>query len=264
MVETIYSASSLNCPISIAVIADFHNTNPDPVVHSLSVHRPNLICIPGDVVFGWIPKTDLFMLEQQNTMALLAALPAIAPTYFSLGNHERMLMQRDIGQIKKTGVTILDNAWLSLSINSHRIVLGGLTSGRVFGYNIWKKKNHPGEVYPRQTHPERVYSDEYPRTDWMDSYLSAPGYHVLMCHHPEYYPSLPAGLDLVLSGHTHGGQMKIGKQGLYAPGQGWFPKYSGGLYTSASNGPMIISRGLANTRKQVPRLGNPTEMVYVE
>ena len=263
MVETTYPAKALKCPVSIAVIADFHNTDPSPVIQSVKAHRPDLICIPGDVVSGWIPKTDLFMLEQENVMALLAALPAIAPTFFSLGNHERMLMKRDLDVIEKTGTVILDNTWVPLSVKGQPIALGGLTSGRVFGYRIWKEKNHPGEVYPRQTHPERVYEDEYPRTDWMAPFLSSSGYHVLLCHHPEYCPALPPGVDLILAGHTHGGQIRIGRHGLFAPGQGWLPEYSGGLYARPSSGAMIVSRGLSNTRKQIPRLFNPTEIVYI-
>ncbi len=264
MVETTYSASSFNCPAKIAVIADFHNSNPDPVIHSISSHHPDLICIPGDAVNGWIPHSDLFMMEQLNVIALLSLLSTIAPTYFSLGNHERMLMKKDIDIIENTGVHVLDNAWISLSINEYPIILGGLTSGRVIGYNIWKDKNHPGESYPRQLHTERIYTDECPRTEWLKGFLADWGYHILLCHHPEYYSQLPSGIDLTLAGHTHGGQIRIGKLGLYAPGQGWFPKYSGGLYSSSSTGPMIVSRGLANLKKQVPRFGNPTEIVYIE
>ncbi|MDO4272352.1 MAG: hypothetical protein Q4D16_01675 [Eubacteriales bacterium] len=66
-------------------------------------------------------------------------------------------------------------------------------------------------------------------------------------------------IDLVLSGHAHGGQWRIGRQGIYAPGQGWFPKLTGGV----ADGRMVISRGLSNTTK-IPRFFNPREIVMVE
>lgn len=67
-------------------------------------------------------------------------------------------------------------------------------------------------------------------------------------------------IDLVLSGHTHGGQISIGRYGLFVPGQRkLWPRYSGGLYDNK----LVVSRGLSNTLP-IPRIGNPTELVYVK
>lgn len=68
--------------------------------------------------------------------------------------------------------------------------------------------------------------------------------------------------DLVLSGHAHGGQWSFMGRGIIAPGQGWFPKYTSGVH-QGQYGSMIISRGLSNPYKSVPRIGNPCEVVYV-
>lgn len=65
-------------------------------------------------------------------------------------------------------------------------------------------------------------------------------------------------VDLVISGHAHGGQIAIGKQGLYAPGQGIFPKYSRGLY----HGRMIVSAGAGNPCR-MPRWNNPCEVLII-
>ena len=70
-------------------------------------------------------------------------------------------------------------------------------------------------------------------------------------------------IDLVLSGHAHGGQFRLFGQGFFAPGQGWFPKYTSGIH-HGKHGRMIISKGMANTVKFAPRLFNPTEVVYIE
>lgn len=91
-------------------------------------------------------------------------------------------------------------------------------------------------------------------------YESLPGYRILLCHHPEYYPRYLMGrkIDLILSGHAHGGQWRIGQQGIYAPGQGLLPRLTSGVVDRK----LVISRGLFN-RAMIPRVNNPTEIVYV-
>ena len=70
-------------------------------------------------------------------------------------------------------------------------------------------------------------------------------------------------IDLVLSGHAHGGQIRLLGRGLYAPGQGILPAYTGGLH-SGPHGKLLISRGLSNTALPVPRLFNPPEIVAAD
>ena len=83
-----------------------------------------------------------------------------------------------------------------------------------------------------------------------------------MSHHPEYYDKYlyvyDNDIDLVLSGHCHGGQIRLFGRGLFAPDQGILPKLTKGVYKK-----MIISAGLSNTAKPIPRLFNPTEIVYI-
>ena len=95
--------------------------------------------------------------------------------------------------------------------------------------------------------------------------LSADSYNILLAHRPdaiELYDRYP--LDLVLSGHTHGGQVRIPLllNGLYAPGQGLFPRYAGGQYLVGDT-QMIVSRGLSYYPR-LPRIFNPPEVVVVD
>ena len=89
--------------------------------------------------------------------------------------------------------------------------------------------------------------------------------HILLSHHPEYYSIIPASVDLILSGHAHGGQIRMYNPfkrewfGLWSPGQGWWPKWTRGVY----EGRLVVSAGLSNTT-WIPRIGNPTEIVYLE
>ena len=88
-----------------------------------------------------------------------------------------------------------------------------------------------------------------------------PSPRLLLCHHPEYYPDYIRGTDieLTVSGHAHGGQWSIFGRGVFAPGQGLFPKYTAGVY---DGGRLVVSRGVTNTVR-IPRFFNPTEIVVI-
>ena len=105
------------------------------------------------------------------------------------------------------------------------------------------------------------------RSDWLSEFERQKGYKILLCHHPEYWSLrepylLSRRIDLVLSGHAHGGQFRFLGQGVYAPGQGWFPKFTSGVH-GGPNGKLVISCGLSNPARTVPRIFNPTEVVYI-
>ncbi len=101
--------------------------------------------------------------------------------------------------------------------------------------------------------PQRI-----PETAWLTEYSLQPGYHILLSHHPEYIRYIPPNIELVLSGHAHGGQWRFFGHGLFAPGQGILPRWTKGIY----DGRLVVSAGLSNTAP-VPRLFNPTEIVYI-
>jgi len=84
---------------------------------------------------------------------------------------------------------------------------------------------------------------------------------ILLSHHPEYYAQYikATKIDLTVSGHAHGGQWRFFGQGIFAPGQGFFPKYTAGVHDDR----LIISRGLGNPHP-IPRFNNPPELVIVE
>ena len=89
------------------------------------------------------------------------------------------------------------------------------------------------------------------------------GVKILLCHHPEYYRKVIQGtlldtFDLVVSGHYHGGQWRVGKRSVYVPRTGLFMRTAYGQF-----GKLIISAGVANTTR-FPRYGNPCELVMIE
>ena len=252
MVETVYS---IGTPVSIALLPDFHSGRPEPVLESLRLHRPDLIAVPGDFVVGSVPAQGLKMLHSGTSLDFLRGCAGVAPTFVSLGNHEWMLAPEDISLIEETGCTVLDNSW----VEHDSLVIGGLTSGRVSEYRKWRSLQPSFPRYPYNGTPSRS-ARLVPDTAWLRAYVQTPGYHVLLCHHPEYWRYLKyKNIELILSGHAHGGQWRIRNHGIYAPGQGFWPELTSGVLENR----LVISRGLSNS-ELIPRLNNPTEMVYIQ
>ncbi len=235
------------------------------MLSSLRSHRPNLICITGDILYGGRPEGDVSPLETQtNILPFLSSCASIAPTFLSLGNHEWMLDEEDLRLLSSTGVTVLDNTFITITIGNEKIVIAGLTSGYVTDYRTFRSTQLTEPRYPRREDIAGVggavtAAQHKPVLDWLPSFACQPGYKILLSHHPEYYPLIPPAVDLILSGHAHGGQWRIFGHGVWSPGQGFWPRWTRGVY----KGRLVVSAGLNNTT-WVPRIGNPTEVVYIE
>ncbi len=175
-----------------------------------------------------------------------------------------MVGQEDLATLTSTGVTVLDNEWKSITVEGKEVILAGLTSGYVTDYRRFNAGSGSSDRYPRQESISGIggtvaASRHKPETAWLSAFAAQPGYHILLSHHPEYYPFIPDFVEFILSGHAHGGQWRFFGHGVWSPGQGWWPRYTKGVY----DGRLVVSAGLSNTT-WVPRLFNPTEVVYIE
>ncbi len=244
----------------IALLSDLHNHPFQIIEQSLKRHQPELICIAGDIIYGRRPEDNRSPLDMQEfVLPFLRSCSAVAPSFLSLGNHEQILDGEDLEKIRSTGVVLLDNSWV---MHAHTII-GGLTSGHVIDYRRYVSQLSSGERadarYPaKNTGGLGSHAGNDPEIAWLESFAAQEGFKILISHHPEYYPLIPENIDLILCGHAHGGQFRIFDHGLFAPGQGWWPKWTHGVY----EGRMVVSAGLSNTA-HVPRLFNPTEIVYI-
>lgn len=252
--------------MSLALLSDLHNADPAPVIASLHSHRPDLIAITGDVLYGGRPEDDTSpVASQANVLPFLRSCASIAPTFMSLGNHEWMVDALDLRLLSSTVVIVLDNEWRSITVGNEKIIIAGLTSGYVTDYRAFRATQPAEPRYPQQETISGIggavaASRHKPETDWIPSFTSQPGYKIILSHHPEYWPLLKdENIDLILSGHAHGGQWRFFGHGVWSPGQGWWPRYTKGVY----EGRLVVSTGLSNTT-WVPRLFNPTEVVYIE
>lgn len=260
MVKTFYRIPGAP---SLALLADLHAQPYQAVIRSLEKHRPALICIAGDLCYGTYSADDNSpLISQQNILSFLERCAEIAPTFLSLGNHEQLLDAEDLDMLRRTGAIILDNEFTKRTVGQMPVVIGGLTSAYVLDYRKFRasfSNTQEQDIARYPVRPPRNRSfDLPPDISWLQGFAREAGYRILLSHHPEYEPLVPASVDLILSGHAHGGQWRLFRHGVYAPGQGFWPKHTKGIY----NGRLVVSAGLANTT-HVPRLFNPTEIVYI-
>ncbi len=239
---THYQIAQSGRKLRVAVASDLHGRAHDETLEILKQQSPDLILIPGDLT-----DDEGLCGKDEKAYEFLKAAAKIAPTYYSLGNHELACyhkgnpwrhptpipLSKEIKErIAKTGAVLLDNDCVSAG----DLTLCGLTSG------INGKKNEPN-------------------AEVLKHFSEQSGYRILLCHHPEYFmPYIHAtGIELTVCGHAHGGQWRLFGQGAYAPGQGIFPKYTAGVLKNRC----VISRGLGN-HTWIPRIFNTPELVIID
>lgn len=232
----------LTAEVRLAVVTDFHSSdNADDVVAMVASCAPDAVLLVGDLF-----DDDTANRPPERTLSLMRQLSAQYPCYYVSGNHEAWTGEMDAlyQQTEEAGVTVLRMSSGVLTVRGQRIALCGIPDP----YEM---------VFSGAPDTEEQLRQALEDVDSAD-------FTVLLAHRPELlakYAQFP--LDLVVSGHAHGGQVRIPGvlNGLYAPNQGWFPKLAGGAYTQDGT-TLIVSRGLA-VRTRLPRIFNRPEVVLV-
>lgn len=242
---TTYIVSSDRLPdafrgFRILQISDLHNANfgrnNETLIRTIANAKPDMIVITGDIV-------DSHRTDYDHAIHVAKAAADIAPTYYVPGNHEARI--GSFGKLSQllsdAGVTVLRNQFVRLKHEDQQLYIIGLED----------------QTFTLRQHAEtlEVIKDLSP-TDTP--------YTILLSHRPELFNVyVKSNVDLVLSGHAHGGQFRLpALGGLYAPGQGIFPTYDAGQFQTG-NTTMIVSRGLGNSVFPF-RVNNPPELVMVE
>lgn len=223
----------------IVHISDLHNKefgkNQKDLLSIIYDIQPDIIAVTGDMIDSRNTDIDI-------AMDFINGAVNIASTYFVVGNHEMWSREYSILEKKliDAGVVVLRDEIEEIKKNDDSIYLVGLDD-------------------PAGSHNEQSYSMKEKLTRLTKE---TKGYTVLLSHRPEEFASYVDEANLVLSGHTHGGQIRLPFIGaVIAPDQGFFPKYSDGLYKE-SDTTMIISRGLGSSVIPI-RINNPAEIVVV-
>lgn len=244
-----YTISSRGLPDAfdgyrIAQVSDLHNAEfgdgNQRLLDMLREAEPDMIAITGDLIDS--RKTNIAV-----ALAFAEEAVRIAPCYYVSGNHEaRVPEYRELkAGLEAAGVTVLDDARVEIEISGKSITIIGV--------------NDPSFLADYLTSDAAVMDRKLSELSSEDA-----SFTILLSHRPELFDTYAAhDMDLVLTGHAHGGQFRLPLiGGLIAPNQGLFPKYDDGLY-SEGNTNMIVSRGLGNSI--IPfRFNNRPEVVLIE
>ena len=202
---------------------------------------PDMIAITGDLIDS--RNTDI-----EVALQFIREAVKIAPCYYVTGNHEARV--NEYGELKSgmeaAGVTVLEDAQTEISLESETITLIGV--------------NDPSS----QTDYLFGDSETVMDTKLEELHTEDDVFTILLSHRPELFDIYADhGMDLILSGHAHGGQFRlpfIG--GLVAPNQGLFPEYDAGIYTEGNTN-MLVSRGVGNSILPF-RINNRPEVILIE
>lgn len=229
----------------IAQVSDLHNAemgkDNEKLISMLKDAAPDIIVITGDMIDSRNTKVDVALDFAEQAVK-------IAPCYYVTGNHEaRVDEYSDLKDgLLELGVIVLEDARAEIELSDKIITLIGVDdpsfqTDYLFGDDETIMKSKLNEL---------TSEDD--------------GYTVLLSHRPELFDTyVESGVDLVFSGHAHGGQFRIPfVGGVVAPNQGVFPKYDAGIYSEGDTN-MVVSRGVGNSI--IPfRVNNLPEVILIE
>ena len=229
----------------IAHVSDLHNTemgkDNEKLLDMLREADPDIIAITGDIIDSRNTNIDIAL---QFTKAAME----IAPCYYVTGNHEARISKYDElkAGMEAAGVVVLEDEKTKISLEGGEITLIGVNDPSYQTDYLF------GDA-------EAVMQSKLQEISDAENEFT-----ILLSHRPELFEVYADNkMDLVLSGHAHGGQFRLPfVGGLVAPNQGLFPKYDAGLYTE-ENTNMIVSIGIGNSILPF-RFNNRPEVILIE
>ncbi len=222
---------------TIVQISDLHSAvfgrNNDSLLNKIERAEPDIIVITGDIVSSYDYEPD-------TAVDFVRRAAELCDVYFVSGNHEeRIAKYPELKRLlAEAGAIILENEAVELYRGAASIVLAGIPCLPLSAITI-------------QNEPDTSL------------FQNDDSFNILLAHEPQYFEEYrKMGADLIFSGHAHGGQIRLPfVGGLYAPGQGFFPKYTSGVYEEAKAA-LVVSRGLGNSLAPF-RIFNRPEIVVV-
>lgn len=246
--EYLIETGKVNTDLRACVVSDIHSMPYDKCLRAIESTRADVIICAGDM----LERLD-GLRDEDNGLGFefLSKLSKIAPTYYAFGNHElfgshRETVKREadapeitplnMERLIATGVVLVNDDYAEYIIGDNKILIGGLM-------------------------PADDRTLDIPNIELVRRFSELDAFKILISHQPEYYDEYlkDRDLDLIVSGHTHGGQWKLFGRGVYAPNQGLFPRYSSGIYDKR----LVVSAGASNPERFIPRIFNPCEIIIL-
>ena len=236
------------------MLADLHGSmfgehNSD-LATLVAEQEPDLILLDGDMLNGDGVGTE-------ELLSLLEQLVEIAPVYCAWGNHELEYMSKGNSdlreQMETLGAVVLELDYIDLTVNGAQLRLGGMYD-YAFALDDYNSCN-----------PERMKPEVW---QFLTDFQDTDRYKVMLSHRPDSFvfgaASVTWDVDLVVSGHLHGGQVVLPLLGgVFGGDQGWFPEYVHGIYEK-DNITLAITSGLGSQKERLPRFNNPPEVMVLD
>lgn len=244
----------LSAPVRAVVMADLHNRDfgeDNRVLEELTADaEPDLILLDGDIVNADAADAGV-------AVSLVLALKDIAPVYYAWGNHELDYLSAGTSPLREeleaAGAAVLDREWTDLTVNSAALRLGGL-------YDYAFAMDDFNTCDPERMDPE-IY-------DFLTAFQDTDRCRIMLSHRPDSFIFGEAAatwdVDLVISGHDHGGQVVLPLLGgVFGGDQGLFPAYVHGI-CEKDGLTLAITSGLGSQREALPRFRNPPEIMVLD
>ena len=238
------NSNKVNDNINVTIISDLHENifgedNTD-LIKNIEKQSPDIILVAGDMTNE--DSTDIKLVTN-----LMKCLSEIAPVFYSLGNTEYDNITKFnsdiIEQLENVNVTVLDKEYEDIKIKNTTIRIGGMYdyAFALNGNNTYK---------------------------FLCDFQDTENYKIMIAHRPDSFIFGDASevwdIDLVVSGHTHGGQVRLPFMGgLYVGDQGYFPMYDKGLF-DLNKIKILITSGLGSGKQKIPRFNNVPEVVNLK
>ena len=234
-----------------AVISDLHDhrfgEDNEKLAKEIRQTEPDVIIMDGDMLNAESEDASV-------PLELIGLLKDTAPVYYALGNHELDYMENGhselIEELENAGAVVLDKNYVDIEINETEVRLGGL-----YDYAFGLNGNNDATAAPDDI---LSFLQDFQNTDSLK---------IMLSHRPDSFifgdASKVWDVDLVISGHNHGGQVVIPfLGGLYGGDQGWFPEYIHGMYQK-DNILLFETSGLGSDKQKLPRFNNPPEIAVL-
>lgn len=249
----------------IVQVTDVHSIRSieqaDMLFETIASQNPDAVVITGDLVDSTYygdennakKAGERDEIPGSDTVDFVKRLTEHYYVYYVYGNHEMVLLD-DVDNnpfklaMEDIGVVFLNNEGVRISKGDESIYMLGIQDPAT----LYKDYNYK----ECKTHTDRINA----MMQKVMALTEEKEYTVLLSHRPEYFQEyVRYDVDLVITGHAHGGQIRIpGVGGLYAPGQGWFPIYTDGIFSDKETD-MIVGRGIGDST-WIPRIFNPPEI----
>lgn len=249
-----YTSEKITSNMKFGVLGDLHDYEFDndntELVSIITNQQPDIILMIGDMINKYSEDTE-------SIINLISNLKDIAPVYYALGNHELEWMDSHdedlVAQLESAGAIVLNREYCDIEIEGQKIHIGGLYDYAFSLQNL--------ELTDTTNEKVQVYN-------FLREFEDTDAYKIMLSHRPDSFifgdASKVWDIDLVASGHLHGGQVVLPfLGGIYGGDQGWFPEYVHGMYEKDDMN-ILITSGLSTNKKAVPRWNNPPEIMILE